>query len=249
MMYRGLSIATIRSLSSSPSPSVTSTAMATYTTTGSITLTPSGTAACTPTSTSTSSSTATSSQPLCRAPVNRVAVQSGVSGVFPVVSSSDVGNAGMYTSGSCTLGYSSFVPGPRLVYRISLSDALPLGGTLTLSTCGLTSNNTVLYLGTGCPTWFGSFNCLHGNDDAVFGACAGDPLASVLSHVASSRIYFVQLGTSSGADVVSGLSWSYVTPRPSPTSTRTRSRTASPTRTRSATRSKSRSRKAKQMMA
>ena len=153
----------------------------------------------------------------------------------------------MYSSGSCPVGYATFTTGPRLVYRITLSNALPLGGTLTLSTCGLTANDTVLYLGTGCPTWFGSFKCLRGNDNAVGAAtCASNPLASTLSHVASSRIYFMQLGTSSGADVVSGLSWSYVTPRPSPTSTRTRSRTASPARTRfAATRSKSRSRKVK----
>ena len=158
----------------------------------------------------------------------------------------------MYTSGSCALGYQTFAPGPRLVYRITLIDALPLGGMLTLYTCGLTTNNTVLYLGTGCPTWFGSFNCLRGNDDtgSVTGAsCASNPLASTLSHVASSRIYFVQLGTSSGVDVVSGLSWSYAVASASPASTRTRSRTrsrtASPTRTRSVTASKSRSRKAK----
>ena len=175
-----------------------------------------------------------------------MAVQSGVSGTFPVASSADAGNAGMYTSGSCAAGYQSFVPGPRLVFRITLSKELPIGGTLTLSTCGLTANDTVLYIGTGCPTWFGSFNCLRGNDDVVGAAtCASNPLASTLAHVASSRIYFVQLGTSSGADVLSGLRWSYVAPRSSPTGTRTRSRTASPTRTRSATRSKSRSRKAK----
>ena len=152
----------------------------------------------------------------------------------------------MYTSGSCPIGYPTFVTGPRLVYRISLSDALPLGGVLTLSTCGLTTNNTVLYLGTGCPTWFGSFNCLRGNDDAgsVAGvSCAANPLASALSHVATSRIYFVQLGTSSGAEVVSGLSWGYRVGSASPSGSRTRSRTAS--RTRSATRSRSRSRKAK----
>ena len=167
-----------------------------------------------------------------------------------MASSADAGNAGMYTSGYCAVGYQSFVPGPRLVYRITLSNELPVGGTLTLSICGLTSNDTMLYLGTGCPTWFGSFNCLRGNDDA-FGVatCAGNPLASVLTHVASSRIYFVQLGTSSGAEVVSGLSWSYRAASASPTSTRTRSRTASPTRTRSATRSKSRSRKAKRLVA
>jgi hypothetical protein len=173
-----------------------------------------------------------------------------VSGTFPVISSADAGNAGMYTSGSCALGYQTFVPGPRLEYRITLSDALPLGGTLTLSTCGLTSNNTVLYIGTGCPTWFGSFNCLRGNDDAVgVATCAGDPLASALSHITTSRLYFVQVGTASGGEVVSGLSWSYVAPRPSPTSTRTRSRTMIPTRTRSATRSKSRSRKAERAAA
>ena len=107
----------------------------------------------------------------------------------------------------------------------------------------------MLYLGTGCPTWFGSFNCLRANDDATASACASSPLASMLTHVASSRIYFVQLGTSSGAEVVSGLSWSYRAASASPTSTRTRSRTASTTRTRSATRSKSRSRKAKKMVA
>ena len=195
--------------------------------------------------------TATSTQSLCRAPVNRVAVQSGVSGTFPVASSADAGNAGMYTSGSCAVGYQSFVPGPRLVYRITLSNELPVGGTLTLSTCGLTSNDTVLYLGTGCPTWFGSFNCLRGNDDAVVGAaiCAGNHLASALSYITTSRLYFVQLGTSSGAEVVSGLSWSYRTASASSTSTCTRSRTALSTRTRSATSSKSRSRKAKQMVA
>jgi hypothetical protein len=138
------------------------------------------------------------------------------------------------------------------VYRISISDALPLGGILSLSTCGLTSNNTVLYLGTGCPTWFGSFNCLRGNDDAGSVAdvvCAGNPLASVLSHVAASRLYFVQVGAANGGEVVSGLSWSYAAASASPTSTRTRSRTASPTRIRSATRSKSRSRKAKRAAA
>ena len=128
-----------------------------------------------------------------------------------------------------------------MVFRIYISDALPLGGILTLSTCGLTSNNTVLYLGTGCPTWFGSFNCLRANDDAAGPACPGNPLASALSHIVTSRIYFVQLGASIGGEVVSGLSWSY--------SVASASRTATRTRSRSATRSKSRSRKAKRLLA
>jgi len=234
-----------------PSGSLTATAdetsSATKTTTPSYTVTSKATTS--RSSSATPSVSATASQPLCRAPVNRVLVQSGVSGSFIVASSINAGNAGMYTSGSCALGYQTFVPGPRLVYRITLSDVLPLGGTLTLSTCGLTSNNTVLYLGTGCPTWFGSFNCLRANDDATASTCASNPLASVLSHTAASRIYFVQLGTSSGAEVVSGLSWSYSVASATRKSSGTRSRTASATRTRSATRSKSRSRKAKRLVA
>jgi hypothetical protein len=168
--------------------------------------------------------------------------------VFPVASSASTGIPGLYTSGSCAQGYQTFSPGSRLVFRITISDALPLGGTLTLSTCDLTANNTVLYLGTGCPAWAGTFNCLRGNDDAssVAGmACPKNPLASTIVHVATTRIYFVQLGSSSGADVVSGLAWRYRVASRSATGTRTLSRSPSRTRTRTATRSRSRSRKGK----
>ena len=146
------------------------------------------------------------------------------------------------------MGYGSFAPGSRLVYRLSLGASVPLGGLLTLSTCGLTSNNTVLYLGTGCPTWFGSFNCLRGNDNSAAG-CAPNALASSLTHITASSVYFVQVGAAEGGSVVSGLAWSYVLPKPSATASRSRapspSRSAMPCRSRSATLSKSRSRKAK----
>jgi hypothetical protein len=134
------------------------------------------------------------------------------------------------------------------VYAIFLGANASVGGALTLSTCGLTNNNTVLYVGTGCPTFSGSFNCRVGNDDAgdVAGqACASNPRASTLTFTAISRVYFVQVGAWSGASgrLVSGLSWSYV-PQPATAAT-TRSASASRTRTRSATLSKSRTRKAK----
>ena len=156
----------------------------------------------------------------------------------------------MYTSGTCAAGYASFAPGSRLVYRLGLGDGVPLGGLLTLSTCGRTANNTVLYLGTGCPTTATSFNCVRGNDDAgdaLGQSCGANARASSLSHLAASRVYFVQVGAASGAPVVSGLAWSYVLPTASASATasRSRSRTASATRSRSATTSKSRSRKAK----
>ena len=144
------------------------------------------------------------------------------------------------------------MPGRRIVYRLMLSDTLPLGGTLTLSTCGLTRNNTALYVGTGCPNAAFYFGCLRGSDDAGSAACPGNPLASQLSLRVSARIFFVQVGAWSGGDFVAGLSWSYVAPTAAPTTSRSRSRTrtktATPTRTRSVTVSRSRSRKPKRMV-
>ena len=179
----------------------------------------------------------------------------GTSGVSPASASQGAANPGMYTSGgACGAGYSWFAPGSRVVYQLNLGPDVPLGGLLTLTTCGLTSNNTALYLGLGCPTWSGAFNCLRGNDNAADVAgqtCGPNPLASTLSHVAASRIYLVQLGDASGSGLVSGLRWNYTLPTlsatPSRSSSRSRSRSAAatPTRTRSATATKSRSRKAK----
>ena len=121
-----------------------------------------------------------------------------------------------------------------------------------MTTCGATTADTVLYLGTGCPTWFGSFNCLRGNDNAA-PACGPNALASSLSHVTASSVYFIQVGAASGGPVVSGLSWSYTLPTRSATGSRSRvpapsrSATATRSRSRSATVSKSRSRKAKRV--
>jgi len=133
------------------------------------------------------------------------------------------------------------------VYRLVLDSGTPLGGVLTLSTCGLTSANTVLYVGTGCPTWSGPFACLRGNDDAgdVAGqACASNPRASALSvTLSASRVVFIMAGANDGSDVATGLRWSYAAPTPS----RTPSRTSSRARAVTASRTKSRSRKAKRV--
>ena len=149
----------------------------------------------------------------------------------------------MYTTLTCAVGYSTAVAGPRLVYRLILANDVPLGGLLSFSTCGLTANNTVLYLGTGCPTWYGSFGCLRGNDNGA-PACGGNALASSLSHIAASSVYFVQVGEVSGAAFSTGLRWSYTLPSASPSATRSRTRSRAAA-SRSATASKSRSRKAK----
>jgi hypothetical protein len=54
----------------------------------------------------------------------------------------------MYTSGTRGAGFRTFFAGSRLVYTLSLGDNATLGGVLTLSTCGLTGDNTALYVGT-----------------------------------------------------------------------------------------------------
>ena len=203
------------------------------------------------TPTLTRSRTSTPSPPVCRPPVNIVTVLTGSSGSSSPVSSTMKGNNGMYTSGSCSAGLKTFVNGPRLVYMLRLGEDTALGGTFIVTTCGFTKNNTLLYIGTGCPTWQLPFGCLAGNDNAgdLDGlrttACASNARASTVSIVATSRTYFVQVGSASGEDFVSGLAWQY-SPLGSPSASRTgtvtgsKSRTASQTRSRTATRSRTR---------
>lgn len=146
------------------------------------------------------------------------------------------------------------------MYQLSLGAGVPLGGTLTLSTCGLTSNNTELLVGTGCPTSALAFGCIAGNDDAgdVPGQdCAANAGASRLIITGTTaRVFLVQVGGYVGAPVRSGLRWSYAPPSPTssppalrsptrtPTASATRTRTSTGTRTRTASASKSRKRKA-----
>ena len=52
------------------------------------------------------------------------------------------------------------------MFLLTLGDGTPLGGTLVVTTCGLSANNTVLYVGLGCPKWDTPFQCLAGGDDA-----------------------------------------------------------------------------------
>ena len=205
---------------------------------------PSASAAPTRTVSNTATRTAslTPSPPICRG-LPAVTVLKGVNGTVAALSSLTAGNHGMYTSGSCSRGYRTFFPGSRLVYSLFLGVHVPLGGQLTITTCGLTHNNTVAYLGTGCPTWDRPFGCLAGNDNAV-PACPSNSLASTLVITASQSNYFIQLGGVNGEAIVSGLSWAYALP--SSTSSPTRSRTRAPgPRSRSAAASASRTRKAK----
>ena len=161
----------------------------------------------------------------------------------------------MYTAGTCSAGLRAFYPGSRLLYVIELGASTPLGGALTVTTCGHSANNTVLYVGTGCPTWDRPFGCAAGNDNAVGpAACGENGQASTVVVTTSQATYYVQLGGVNGGHVVSGLAWAYAAPATTSRSgsrSRTRSRSGSRTRSRSGSRSgsrswsRSRSRKAK----
>ena len=179
----------------------------------------------------------------------------GPSGLLPRLSTAASGQPSMYTAGSCTTGLGAFYPGSRLLFSLSLGSATPLGGVLTLTTCGHTANNTVLYVGSGCPTWALPFGCRAGNDNGAAPVCGSNALASTVAVVATQATYYVQLGGMDGAHVTSGLAWSYAAPSRSGSGTRSPSRSLSPSRTRSlspsrtrsrsGSRSRSRSRKAK----
>ena len=157
----------------------------------------------------------------------------GTRGLAPQLSTAVSGNQDMYTSGACVSGLGAFYPGARLVYALTLGTSAPMGGTLTVTTCGHTAANTVLYVGTGCPTWALPFGCRVGNDNAAAPECGSNPLASTVSVVVSQPTYYIQVGGMSGAAVVSGLAWSYSPPSRSATTTRSRSRSSSGSRSRS----------------
>ena len=235
--------------STSVSPSGSPTAGSTFSSTGSST----GTSSRSRTGTAAATATPSPTSPVCRSPVNKVTSLEGLSGTSPPVSSKVAGNLGLYTSGTCTYGFKSFANGPRLVYRLFLGESVALGGTLNITTCGLTKNNTVAYIGTGCPTWQLPFACIRGNDDAgdagngSIPRCSSNPGAAALSITgASSRVYFIQVGSATGADFVSGISWSYKPPAsPTKSGSSSRSRTVSPSSSGSRTKTRSRSGKRK----
>jgi hypothetical protein len=181
----------------------------------------------------THSPSATASPPLCRG-LARVTPLSGVSGSIAPLSTASSGNPGMYAPGSCASGFRTFSAGSRLVYYLSLGSTAPLGGSLTVSTCGATANDTVVFVGTACPTSSSAFGCLAGNDNTEPVACGSNARASTVRLTASQRSFFIQVGGAGGAHVTSGLKWTYTAA--SASATRSRSVSSSRTATRSRTR-------------
>ena len=189
------------------------------------------------------SPTPSPTMPVCRGLPQVVPLAAGTFGVSPVRSTAVHGAPGMYTSGTCASGLRAFYPGARLLYALDLGAATPLGGALTVTTCGHSANNTVLYVGTGCPTWDRPFACVAGNDNAA--ACGPNAFASTLTITATQSTYFVQVGGYNGVHVASGLEWAYAPPSQSPSRSPGRTRSRTGTRSRSQPASRSRTRKPK----
>ena len=235
-LYLTMAGHTVYAFKDSPSPtstgSVTTSATASTSATSSATSSTSASSStpATPSGTSSASSTAswspTRTPPICRPPANNVIILTGTAGTYLPVSMLSAGNNGMYTSGSCEAAFKTFYTGSRLVFSLFLGDSTRLGGTLTVTTCGQTRNNTVLYVGTGCPTWAMPFGCLVGNDDAAT-TCSSNPLASRISLTATQRTYFIQVGGVNGLPITAGLQWVYAAPSATPSGTHTRTRTQS----------------------
>lgn len=207
---------------------------------------PSGTPSRTPSASVTATGTAT---PLCGA--MRVYSVSGLTG--SVATPIDSATAGTDVPAmACPMptvdSYGTIAGGGAyLVFRVDLGASTPIGGMLTVTTIGYSDADTVIFLGTSCPSSQASFGCLNGGDD--------DPVTGATQSITSSQlnatVAYVLVGGYGGAPVLSGLGWSYVIPTPSrtptvsptaslsfgatPSPTFTASRTITPTRSSSPT--------------
>ena len=167
---------------------------------------------------------------MCAPPVGNITTLSGLRGAAPPVALGVYGTSGLFSSGSCARGLSSVYASPRIVYFLTLGTGVVLGGRLVVSTCGRTTGDTLLYIGTGCPVGPITFQCLVGNDDAGDNsgqvACAGNAAASTATvSSATSRFYFIMLGHAPGsAPPVASVTWEYTPPVATPSPTRTRTR-------------------------
>ena len=225
------------SVSSSTTPSRTGTASGT----GSITPTPSGTPSHTPSS---------SRAPYCFQTVAFNAWLNGTSGSYTgsTVTGFWAGESASFVGAQCTdtcwydpdyVGGScgngpyptnyTVPPGHSALIALDLGPTAVLGGYLEMDTCVNPYFDTLLFVGTGCPTSYGSFNCLGSNDDAG-DVCAGARQSAVMLPV-STRLLYVLVGGFSAAAAPYTLSWTYTGPTASPSNaaTRSTSRTASVT--------------------
>ena len=112
-------------------------------------------------------------------------------------------------------------------YVLDLSAYL-IGGTLVAQTCGVSTVDTLIFVGTGCFNNATAYGCVAGNDDS----CSVQ--SSVTITGTTTNKYYIMVAPYSGTSVVSGFAWTYTPPTPSQTSTPSQTATPSNTATVSA---------------
>jgi len=136
---------------------------------------------------------------------------SGLSGVSPSYVISNSGSTLVLggVSPTCSSG-SATSSGPKLAFMIDLGADTILGSQLTVDTCLTAIGDTVLFVGTGCPTSSASFRCLIANDDAGAIICPSDTMASQVRINANSRYMWAVVGNyASSTSASSGIRWWY----------------------------------------
>ena len=120
---------------------------------------------------------------------------SGLSGTIAATTATQV-NTWSATCGSYTISATT----TKSYYTIDLS-AYPVGGPLTISNCGLSSADTMLFVGTGCPTNATSFNCVGSADDSC-----GAQSQVTISATTSNR-YFAMFAPYNSGVISTGMTW------------------------------------------
>jgi hypothetical protein len=181
-----------------------------------------------PSTTPSVSATATPSRtpsvtPLCGVPVTDMKSLSGLAGTVGTQVALASNTLGW--GGSC--GNTLYATQPKLIYRIDLS-AYPVGGSLNVNNCAGTAD-TIIVVGTGCPTSLVSFGCVGGADAGC--PVGGNNPSSYTVAATTVPVYFaiIQMWTSTVTAVTSGFNFTYTLPTVTPTSSQTPSNTATAT--------------------
>lgn len=136
---------------------------------------------------------------------------SGISGVTQSYVISTSGSSAVLggVSPTCSSG-SATSSGPKLAFMIDLGADTILGSQLIVDTCLTAIGDTVLFVGTGCPTSSASFRCLIANDDAGVSICPSDSMASQVRINANSRYMWAVVGNyGASSSASSGIRWWY----------------------------------------
>jgi len=145
---------------------------------------------------------------VCSIPYTAHAGTSGVTQSYIISSAGSTSILGGI-SPTCASG-SGTSSGAKLAFMIDLGANTLLTGLLTVDTCLTAIGDTVLYVGTGCPSTTANFRCLSANDDAGSSICPSDSMASQVRLNVSTRYVWVVVGNyASSTSASSGIRWWY----------------------------------------